>query len=100
MEALTRAAEIGDYDAVSELTARLKRADTLKNEVERLCEEWQAVFNSEAIDAEPFESPPYDSQTAFGFLTSMICAALLCRPCAHWAAEGGYGILSKRSLTR
>ncbi len=66
VEALTRAAEIGDYDAVAELTARLKRADTLKNEVERLREEWQAVFNSEAIDAEPFESPPYDSQTAFG----------------------------------
>ena len=66
VQALTRAAETGDYDAVAELTACLKRADALKNEVERLCEEWQAVFNSEDIDAESFEPPPYDSRAAFG----------------------------------
>ena len=66
VESLTRAAEIGNYDAVAELTTRLKRADTLKDEVERLCEEWQAVFPSETIDTESFEPPPYDSRTAFG----------------------------------
>ena len=66
VQALTRAAEIGDHDAVAELTTRLRRADTLKNELERLCEEWQAVFNSEAIDTELLEPPPYDSHTAFG----------------------------------
>ena len=66
VQALTRAAGIGDYDAVAELTERLRRADALKNEVERLCEEWQAVFPSEAIDAELLEPPPYDSQAAFG----------------------------------
>ena len=66
IQALTRAAGTGDYGAVAELTERLKRADDLKNEVERLEEEWQAVFDSEAIDAESFEPPPYDSQAAFG----------------------------------
>ena len=66
VQALTRAAEIGDYDAVAELTERLKRADALKDEVERLQEEWQAVFPSEVIDAESFEPPPYDGRTAFG----------------------------------
>ena len=65
VEALTRAAETGDYNAVAELTTRLKRADTLKNEVERLCEEWQAVFHPEAIETELFVSPPADSEVAF-----------------------------------
>ena len=64
VEALTQAAEIGDYNAVAELTARLKRADNLKNEVERLREEWQTVFHSEAIETELFASPPSDSQAA------------------------------------
>ncbi len=36
------------------------------NEVERLQEEWQAVFHLEAIDAELLEPPTYDSQSAFG----------------------------------
>ena len=66
VETLTRAASAGDYVAVANLTERLKRADALKNEVERLCEEWQNVFNPEAIDAELLEPPPYDSQAAFG----------------------------------
>lgn len=66
VQALTRAAGIGDYDAVAELTERLKRADALKDEVERLCEEWQAVFPFEGIDEEAFEPPPYDGRTAFG----------------------------------
>ncbi len=66
VKALTRAAEVGDYDAVADLTARLIRADTLKNEVERLQEEWQAVFHPEAIEMELFVSPPADSQVAFG----------------------------------
>ena len=66
VEGLAQAARIGDYNAVAELAERLKRADTLKNEVERLCEEWQAVFDSEAIDEESVEPPPYDSQAAFG----------------------------------
>ncbi len=64
--ALTRAADMGDYDAVTELTERLKRADAMKNEVERLQEEWQAVFQPETIDAELLEHPPYGSHTAFG----------------------------------
>ena len=66
VQALTRAAGIGDYNAVAELTERLRRADALKDEVERLGEEWQAVFHSEAVDAESLEPPPYDSQAAFG----------------------------------
>ena len=66
VEALTRAAEIGDYNAVAELTTRLKRADTLRNEVERLREEWQAVFHPETIETGLFASPPADSEVAFG----------------------------------
>ena len=66
VEALTRAAGIGDYNAAAELTTRLKRADTLKNEVERLREEWQAVFHPEAIEMELFASPPSDSLAALG----------------------------------
>ena len=66
VEALSRAAGIGDYDAVAELTGRLKRADTLKNEIERLCEEWQAVFSPEDTETELFASPPTDSQSVFG----------------------------------
>ena len=66
VEALAGAAGIGDYNAVSELTARLKRADTLKIEVERLREEWQAVFHPETIEIELFASPPADSQVALG----------------------------------
>ena len=66
VEALTRAAGNGDYNAVAELTTRLKRADTLKNEVERLREEWQAVFHPEAIEMELFAPPPSDSQAALG----------------------------------
>ena len=66
VKAFTRAAEVGDYDSVAELTERLKRADALKNEAERLCEEWQAVFHPEAIEMELFASPPADSQAAFG----------------------------------
>ena len=65
VEALARAAESGDYGSVAELTERLKRADTLKNEVERLGEEWQAVFLSDDTETEPLE-PPADSRTAFG----------------------------------
>lgn len=64
VEALTQAAEIGDYNAVAELTARLKRADNLKNEVERLREEWQTVFHPEAIETELFVLTPSDSQAA------------------------------------
>ena len=66
VEAITRSAETGDYNAVAELTARLKRADTLKNDMERLREEWQAVFHPEAIETELFASPPADSEVAFG----------------------------------
>ena len=66
VEALTRAAGNGDYNAVAGLTVRLKRADTLKNEVERLREEWQAVFHPEAIEMELFAPPPSDSQAALG----------------------------------
>ena len=66
VETLARAAGIGDYNAVAELTVRLKRADTLKNEVERLREEWQGVFHPEAIETELFASPPSDSQAASG----------------------------------
>ena len=66
VEALTRAAEVGDYKAVAELTTRLKRADVLKNEVERLREEWQAVFHPEAIETELFASLGAGSEVAFG----------------------------------
>ena len=66
VEALARAAGSGDYDAVGELTERLKRADTLKNEVERLSEEWQAVFPPESIEAESLEPPPADSYSDLG----------------------------------
>ena len=66
VEALARAAESGDYDAVAELTERLKRADALKNDVERLSEEWQAVFHPGDIETEPLEPPPTDGRTVFG----------------------------------
>ena len=66
VKALTCAAEVGDYDSVAELTERLKRADTLKNEVKRLSEEWQAIFHPEAIETEFFASPPAEGQAAFG----------------------------------
>lgn len=66
VEALASAAGTGDYNAVAELTARLKRADTLKNEVERLREEWQAIFHPEDTEVELFASPPSEGQTAFG----------------------------------
>ena len=61
VEALARAAESGDYGSVGELTERLKCADAPKNEVERLREEWQAVFPSESIEAESLGPPPADS---------------------------------------
>ena len=66
VDALASAAGTGDYNAVAELTARLKRADTLKNEVERLRGERQAVFHPEATEVELFASPPAEGQTAFG----------------------------------
>ena len=66
MEALARAAGSGDYDAVAELTERLKRADALKNEMERLQEEWQAVFYPETVEPELFAPAPFDSHTALG----------------------------------
>ena len=66
VEALTRAAEVSDYNAVVELTTRLKRADILKTELDRLREEWQAVFHPEAIETELFAFPPAESEAAFG----------------------------------
>lgn len=66
VEALARAAGIGDYDAVAELTERLKRADTLKDAIERLEEEWQAVFYPEVVEPELFVSALLDSRTALG----------------------------------
>ena len=66
VEALTRAAEVSDYNAVAELTTRLRRADTLKNELERLREEWQAVFHPEAIETELFASPRAESEATVG----------------------------------
>ena len=49
---ITVAAESGDYNAIAELMGRLKRADILKNELERLQEEWQSVFHPEAVQTE------------------------------------------------
>jgi len=66
VEALARAAGIGDYDAVAELTERLKGADTLKDTIERLEEEWQAVFYPEVVEPELFVSALLDSRTALG----------------------------------
>ena len=58
------AADLGDYDAVTELTGRLKRADILKTELERLQEEWQSVFNPESVPAELLEPPPFDENAS------------------------------------
>ena len=68
LEALTHAAGIGDHNTVAQLTVRLKRADTLKNEVERLREEWKSVFHPEpeAIETELFALSPLDGQAASG----------------------------------
>ena len=53
------AADLGDYDAVSELTGRLKRADVLKNELEQMQAEWQSVFDPESVPAKLLESPSF-----------------------------------------
>ncbi len=45
VEKLTAAAESADYGAVAELTAALKRIDTLGLEVERLHSEWDSISN-------------------------------------------------------
>ena len=46
---LSVAAETADYGAISEFTSRLKRADVLKIELERLEEEWWRIFNAGAV---------------------------------------------------
>ena len=49
------AADLGDYDAVTELAERLKRADVLKNELEQMQAEWQSVFDPESVPLEMLE---------------------------------------------
>ncbi len=66
LEALTQAAAAGDYNVVAELTERLKRADALKDAVERLQEEWQAVFHPDPVDTELLDPPPYEGHSDFG----------------------------------
>ncbi len=46
---ITAAAENGDYNAVTELTGCLKRADILKEEMERFQAEWESIFNTSNI---------------------------------------------------
>ena len=52
VEELTVAAKSGDYSAISEITSRLKRADVLQNELDRLQEELLLVFHPESVKAE------------------------------------------------
>lgn len=58
------AAESGDYNAVAELTGRLKRADALKIDLERLQDEWQSVFNPDAAEMNPLATSPADNNAS------------------------------------
>ena len=61
---LIAAAESGDYNAVAELTGRLKRADALKIDLERLQDEWQSVFNPDAAEVNLLATPPADNNAS------------------------------------
>ena len=57
---LATAAERGDFDAVAELTSRLKRVDLLAEEIRRLQSEWEAISNPtipETCAQAPLEVP-------------------------------------------
>lgn len=56
VKSLGIAAASSNYETVSELTKRLKRADLLSDELERVKRDWQAVFHPESFNAEP-QSP-------------------------------------------
>lgn len=66
VESIARAASEGDYEEVGELTEPLKRTDSLKDGIERLREEWQAVFHPETVETELFAPPSDGSQAALG----------------------------------
>lgn len=61
---LIAAAESGDHSSVAELTGRLKRADALKIDLERLQDEWQSVFNPDPAEMNPLAAPPADDNAS------------------------------------
>ena len=66
VKGIAAAAERGDYDAVTGLTERLKRADVVKGELERLRGEWQWVFSPESVQMELLESPVFGGDAVVG----------------------------------
>ena len=82
------AAESGDYNAVAELTGRLKRADALKIDLERLQDEWQSVFNPDAAEMNSQTTPLADNNAS----TSVPDQFELCSPTLQaLRALGGKG---------